>query len=357
MGRFLNLHYREAEPSASLRPIAGVFVDTWSTVDRPPVSELRSTRDGRLIAELERADASRLFAAGWVAPVREQVKAADGKTVLYADYYAPQGRTTGSKYPVIDSAYNGASSLRTPRNFTQAYVVGRESVSALTRLGFAVVVVDGRGTSVRSRAFRDAGYPEFTQVGIEDHVAAIRQLAERHSEMDAERVGVYGGSWGGSFAAQAILSRPEFYKVAVSTAGGYDYAALETGYEMYLGLPIYADGTSYRGHIGEVPVNWDKVEIVNMADRLQGYLLLTYADMDEEARPSQTQLLIAALEKANKPYDLIYVPNGDHCHFFTSYVMKRTWDYFIEHLRGAKPVWEFNIGLPQWYSCAHPVDP
>jgi dipeptidyl aminopeptidase/acylaminoacyl peptidase len=355
VGSFLDLHYREPKPSALLRPSAGVFIDTWSTVDRPPVSELRSTRDGRLIAQLERADASRLLAAGWVAPVRERVKAADGTTDLYATYFAPQGRTAGSKYPVIDSAYNGASSLRTPRNFTQAYALGRQSVSALTRLGFAVVVVDGRGTAGRSKAFRDAGYPEFTQVGIDDHVAAIRQLAERHPEMDTERVGVYGVSWGGTFAAQAILSRPEFYKVAVSIAGAYDYAALETGYEAYIGLPIYADGTSYRGHPSEVPANWEKVQIINMADRLQGHLLITYGDMDEQARPSQAQLLIAALARANKPYDLIYVPNGDHCHFNTSYVMKRTWDYFIEHLRGAKPVWDFNIGLPQWHSCAHPL--
>jgi dipeptidyl aminopeptidase/acylaminoacyl peptidase len=357
VGSFLNLHYREAKPSALIQPAANVFVDTWSTVDRAPVSELRSTRNGRVIAELERADASRLFAAGWVAPVRERVKAADGKTDLYADYFAPQGRTGGSKYPVIDSAYNGASSLRTPRNFTQAYVVGRESVSALTRLGFAVVVVDGRGTAVRSKAFRDAGYPEFTQVGIDDHVAAIRQLAERHPEMDIERVGVYGGSWGGTFAAQAILSQPTFYKVAVSVAGAYDYSALESGYESYIGLPIYADGTSYRGHTGEVPANWDKVEITRMADRLQGHLLITYADMDEQARPNQALLLIDALERANKPYDLIYVPNGDHCHFFTSYVTKRTWDYFVEHLRGATPVRDFNIALPQWYPCSHPWHP
>ena len=355
VGSFLSLKYREPNPSALIRPNAGVFVDQWSTVDQPPVSELRSTHDGRLIAELERADGSRLIAAGWVAPVRERVKAADGTTDLYAAYFAPQGRTAGSKYPVIDSAYNGASSLRTPRNFTEAYEVGRESVTALTRLGFAVVVVDGRGTAVRSRAFRDAGYPEFTQVGIDDHVAAIRQLAERHPEMDVERVGVYGGSWGGTFAAQALLSQPEFYKVAVSTAGAYDYTALETGYEMYLDLPVYADGSRYRGHPGEVPANWDKVQIVNMADRLQGHLLLTYADLDEEARPSQTQLFIDALTRANKPYDLIYVPNGDHCHFFTSYVTKRTWDYFIEHLRGAKPVRDFSIGLPQWYSCAFPL--
>jgi dipeptidyl aminopeptidase/acylaminoacyl peptidase len=203
--------FREASPSPFIQLNGGVFVDTWSTVDKPPVSELRSTRDGHVIAELERADASRLFAAGWVPPLRERVKAADGKTDLSAAYFAPHGYLADSKYPIIDRAYQGASAAETPRNFTMAYLLGgRCGGSALTRLGFAMVFVDGRGTAMRSSAFRDAGYPEFTQVGVADHAAAIRQLAERHAEIDITRVGVSGQSWGGTYASQAILSRPEF---------------------------------------------------------------------------------------------------------------------------------------------------
>lgn len=340
--------FREARPSESILPSAGVFVDTWSTVDRPPVSELRSTRDGHLIAELERADASRLFAAGWVPPKREPVKAADGKTDLYATYFAPRSRDADSKYPVIDCAYNGASSATNPRNFTLAHSNGRCGGSSLTRLGFALVIVDGRGTAMRSSAFRDAGYPEFTQVGIDDHVAAIRQLAQRHTEMDISKVGVIGQSWGGTFAAQAILSHPDFYEVAVASAGVYDYSALYAGYEAYLGLPIYADGTPYRGRPDETPANWDRVEVTRMAARLQGHLLLTYSDLDEQVFPNQHMLLIDALTRANKTYDLIYVPNGSHFHWYTSYVQKRIWDYFIQYLRGAAPVRDFDIGLEPW---------
>jgi dipeptidyl-peptidase 4 len=344
-------HYRflPASPSAYIQLNSGVFVDTWSTVDRPPVSELRSTGDGHLIAELERADASRLYAAGWVPPVRERVTAADGKTDLYAVYFGPHDREAGSKYPIVDCAYNGASSAETPRNFPMAYLLGgRCGGSALTRLGFAMVFVDGRGTAMRSSAFRDAGYPGFTQVGIEDHVAALQQLALRHAELDMSKVGVSGQSWGGTFSAQAILSRPDFYKVAISSAGAYDYSALYAGYEPYIGLPIYANGSQYRGHPDEVPENWEIVDVTRLADRLQGHLLITYGDSDEESLPNQAQLLIAALTRANKSYDLIYYPNGNHHNLYTSYVMKRTWDYFIQYLRGAEPVRDFSIGLDPW---------
>lgn len=338
----------QATSSPRINLAAGVFVDTWSTIDRPPVSELRSTRDGRVIAQLEHADASRLFAAGWVPPVRERVKAADGTTDLYIDYFAPYGRTEGEKYPVVDNAYNGAGSLRTPRNFTEAHTTSSSTgASALTRLGFGVVYVDGRATAGRSRAFRDAGYPAFTQVGIDDHVAAIRQLAQRHAEIDLERVGVYGQSWGGTFAAQAILSYPEFFKVAIATAGEYDYTGIEKGYEQYLGEPVYADGTQYRGSPDEVPTNWGAdVNAVLLADRLQGHLLIVHGDLDDQARPNQPALLIDALIKANKPFDYLYIPNGEHNAYFTSYGFKRGWDYFIQHLRGATPVRDFNIGLP-----------
>lgn len=329
-----------------IQPAAGVFVDTWSTVDQPPVSVLRSARDGHVIAELERADASRLFATGWKPPVRERVKAADGKTDLYAVYYAPQGkRADENKHPVIDAAYGGPQVSITPRNFPAAYgTFWGGTQSALTQLGFSVVTVDGRGTPVRSRAFRDAGYTEFTQLGIDDHVAAIRELAGRHPQMDLTRVGIYGGSWGGTFSAQAILSRPGFYKVAVSTAGVYDYAAMYTGqFDNMVGPPLYADGTHHRGNPTESPVNWSKLDITRLADRLQGHLMLVYGDMDENVPSHQAFRLIDALIRANKSYDLLYVPNRTHAVIGQPYVIKRTWDYFLEHLQGAQPLLDFTI--------------
>jgi dienelactone hydrolase len=338
--------FGDAPPAPLIRPAANVFVDTWSTVDQPPVSVLRSTRDGHVVAKLEHADASRLFATGWKPPVRERVMAADGKTALYADYFAPQGPSLGARNPVIDAAYGGPQVNVTPRNFVEAYRGGERGKSALARLGFAVVTVDGRGTPMRSRAFRDAGYPEFTQVGIDDHIAAIRDLARNHPEMDLDRVGIYGWSWGGTFSAQAILSRPEFYQVAVSGAGLYDYAATFTGDELFIGPPVYADCTRYRGAPDETPRNWDKLDVTRLADRLTGRLLIIYGDMDESALPNQALRMVDALTRANKPYDLIYLPNRTHRGGSNDgYTIKRTWDYFVQHLRGTTPPWDFKLDM------------
>lgn len=334
----LKLLFRADDPAPRIRADAGVFLDTYSTVGAPPVTALRSTADGHQIAEVERADATALFAAGWRAPARERVKAADGKTDLYAVYYAPLGGLGGRKHPVIDAVYGGPQLSVTPRNFVEAYSAGNPlGESSLARLGFALVTIDGRGTPNRSSAFRDAGYPEFTQVGIDDHVAAIRQLAARHPEMDLQRVGVYGWSWGGTFAAQAILSRPEFYHVAVSGAGVYDYAALYSGFESFLGIPAYADGSRYRARPDESPANWKKLDITAMAGNLTGRLMIIYGDLDENVPSSQAMRLVAALVKANKPYDLVYLPNRTHAGGGDPYTIRRTWDYFITHLLKAEP--------------------
>ncbi|MEO8452891.1 MAG: prolyl oligopeptidase family serine peptidase, partial [Gemmatimonadota bacterium] len=342
----LRLLLRGPDQGVRIRPEAGVFLDTYSTVDTPPVTVLRSTADGHQIAEVERADASALYAAGWRPPVREKVKAADGTTDLYANYYAPRRDIGQAKHPVIDAEYGGPQVIVTPRNFVEAYSAGNPlGESSLARFGFAMVTVDGRGTPNRSSAFRDAGYPEFTQVGIDDHIAAIRQLAERHPEMDLERVGVYGWSWGGTFAAQAILSRPAFYKVAVSGAGVYDYAALYPGFENFTGVPAYPDGSPRRGKPDEAPVNWKKLDINAMAGNLAGRLLIIYGDLDENVPSSQAFRLADALIKANKPYDLLYLPGRTHAGAGDPYTIRRTWDYFIEHLLGTPPVFDAVVTL------------
>ena len=338
-------------PDSPIRPELGVFLDTYSTVDRAPVTVLRSTEDGELLAEVEDADTSALFKAGYTPPERRGFTAADGETEVYSVYYAPQRKVEGGRHPVIDAVYGGPQVSVAPRNFVQAVAaLNPAAEAALARLGFAVVVTDARGTSGRSSAFRDAGYPEFTRVGIEDHVAVIRQWAERKPEMDLERVGIHGWSWGGTFAAQAILSRPEFYDVAVSGAGVYDYAGMYSGFEDVTGAPVYADGGRIRTRPDEAPENWEAFDITRMAGNLEGRLLLVYGDMDLTVPPAQVFRLVNALIKANKPYDLLALPNGDHGAGWDVYPLLRTWDYFVEHLLGAEPprdvTFELELAFP-----------
>lgn len=327
------------EPSQAFSPDGRYFIDSYSMVDTPPVTVLRASDDGRVVMKLEDADVSAVEAAGWRAPQRVRVRSADGKTDLYAVVYLPPGFDRAEKHPVIDAFYGGPQMLNAPRSYAEAVsTMNPVSRASLAELGFVVVTIDARGTRGRSKTFADVGYGNFADPQIDDHVAAIRELAGRIGGFDLDRVGVYGHSFGGYTSARAILSHPEFYKVAVSSAGPHNYQGFYDGLEAFTGIPAYADGARTRPAPTAVPVNYAALDNATLAANLRGHLLLVYGDMDENALPAVTLQLVDALIKADKRFDLLYLPNRTHAFFRTDrYYVHRMWDYFVEHLLGASP--------------------
>ncbi|MGH8772986.1 MAG: prolyl oligopeptidase family serine peptidase, partial [Burkholderiales bacterium] len=107
---------------------------------------------------------------------------------------------------------------------------------ALAQLGFVVVVLDGRGTPERSKAFQDTNSANWLGSLIPDHAGAIRQLGAKNSYMDMNRVGIFGYSWGATSAFRALTDAPDLSKAAVASSPGLDaYGSIL--YEAYLGLP------------------------------------------------------------------------------------------------------------------------
>jgi len=179
--------------ASKVAPDGAHFVDSFSTISSPPRAQLRSAWEPAKIADLEVADPSALFDLGWRPPMRLRVKAADGKTDLYAALYRADAKFESSgALPIIDLNYINSIASVVPVSFMDAVNLPWET--GITRLGFHVVMVDGRGTPGRSRDFREAGYPAFADIQIEDHVAAIRDLANRFPELDDGRVGIWGSS-------------------------------------------------------------------------------------------------------------------------------------------------------------------
>src|SRR5690606_36688089 len=123
------------------------FVDVYSTIDTAPVALVRDS-DGRQVAELARADLSRLKAAGWVAPESFTVKARDGKTDLYGQMFKPSNFDAKKKYPIITYIYPGpqVGSVR-----SRSFMAAHGDHQALAELGFIVIAVDGMGTPLRSK--------------------------------------------------------------------------------------------------------------------------------------------------------------------------------------------------------------
>jgi dipeptidyl aminopeptidase/acylaminoacyl peptidase len=308
------------------------FVDVASTATMPQKTVVRDG-DGNEVMEVARQDITKLQATGWKPLTPITVKARDGKTDLYGFLWKPAELDAAKKYPVIDHVYPGPQEGSCgSREFAAAHA----DMEALTELGFVAVCIDGLGTPERSKSFHDALYGDMADNTIPDQVAGIKELAARYPWIDAERVGIYGHSGGGAATAAAMFHFPDLFKVGVSESGNHDNRVYEDDWaEKWLGLlKKNADGTT----------NYDSQANENFAKNLKGKLLLIHGTMDDNVPPNNTLLVVDALIKANKDFDLLMIPNAKHAYGeATPYVVRRRWDYFVQWLAGGVAPVEYKM--------------
>lgn len=324
-GSGLRLLTKEAaDHEVSFSPDGRFFTDTYSTINSAPVTVLRHARDGKLVRQIEKADLGLLVAAGWRFPESFQAIGRDGKTAIYGAIYRPSNFDPNRLYPVIDAIYNGPQAVRTPKSF-QLY----SGDQALAELGFFVVTVDGMGTAMRSKAFHNISYRNLGDSGLPDHILALQQLAGKYPWLDLTRVGIYGHSAGGYDSAHALLTHPEFYKVAVSSSGCHDNRSDKVWWnELWMDYPL---GDHYKQQANPT-----------LAANLRGKLLLVHGDLDDNVHPAATLQLADALIKANKDFDLLIIPNRDHG-LGNGYFVRKRWDYFVKNLLGVEPPHEYPL--------------
>jgi dipeptidyl aminopeptidase/acylaminoacyl peptidase len=325
-----------ANHTISVAPDGKTFVDSYSTPTTPPISVLRDLAS-RVILTLERADASRLLAVGWKPPTPIIVKARDGRTDLYGLMFTPTRLDSSRKYPIINHIYPGPQTGSVGgRSFSPA----RGDDQALAELGFIVVEIDGMGTPWRSKQFQDAYYADMGDNTLPDQVAGMKDLAQRYRWIDIDKAGIWGHSGGGFATAGAMFRYPDFFKVGISESGNHDNRNYEDDW-----------GERYQGLLAKGPNGRDNYEDeANQvyAKNLKGKLLLAHGEMDDNVPPYNTTLVVDALTKANKDFDLIMFPNARHGYAAQSaYMMRRRWDYFARYLLGAEPPKEYEIGRPR----------
>ena len=301
----------------------------------PPVAVLRDA-DGKLINTLEKGDISRLVAAGWKPPVPIVVKARDGVTDLYGLMFKPTNLDEKKKYPIVNHIYPGPQGGSVgSRSFSAA----RGDTQALSELGFIVIEIDGMGNPMRSKKFHDAYYGNMGDNTLPDQVAAMKQLAEKYPWIDIERAGIYGHSGGGYATADAMFRYPDFFKVGISESGNHDNREYEDDWgERYQGLLVRDSGGK---------TNYDDQANQNVAKNLKGHLLLAHGTLDDNVPPYNTLLVVDALIKANKDFDLLMLPNQRHGYGNAgNYMTRRRWDYFVRYLLGAEPPMNYELRPP-----------
>lgn len=312
----------EGHHRATFSPDRKYLVDSWSTVAEAPQTVLRRASDGSVVKQLAKADISRLEEAGWKAPEVFVAPGRDGKTNMWGLISRPTNFDPSKKYPIVEYIYQGPGDQYVPKSF-QAY---NYYMTPLAELGFIVVMVDGMGTSFRSREFENICSRNLKDAGIPDHIAWIKAAAEKYPYMDIDRVGIYGCSAGGQESLTATLFFPEFYKCCYSACGCHDNRMDKIWWnELWLGYPIgeqYKEGSN-----------------VENAHLLQRPLMLVVGELDDNVDPASTMQVADALIKANKDFELVVIPGAHHT-VGEAFGEHKRYDFFVRHLLGVNP--------PQW---------
>src|SRR5579871_61097 len=328
---FVSLTPEEGNHEINLSPSGNYFIDIYSKPDVPATTMIRNL-NGKVIVNLEKTDISRLVATGWKAPIPITVKAHDGKTDLYGLMFVPMHLDANKKYPIIDYIYPGPQGGSVG---SWSFSTARRDNQSLAELGFIVIALEGTSNPLRSKSFHDMSYGNMAENTIPDQIAGIRQLSQRYNYIDTNLVGIWGHSGGGFATATAMFRYPDFFKVGISESGNHDNRVYEDDWgERYEGLD--------DGH------NYDQAANQNQAKNLKGKLLLAHGTMDNNVPPTNTLLVVDALIKANKDFDLLMLPNQPHGYGAESnYMTRRRWDYFVKNLLGAEPPKEYELGPKQ----------
>lgn len=295
------------------------LIDTYSTVTTPPVTVLRSGKDGKILRTLETADITALEAVGWKAPEVFVAKGRDGKTDMWGLIQRPSNFDPNKKYPIIEYIYSGPGDQYVPKTFTPWLYY----LQNMAELGFIVVQVDAMTTSFRTREFEEVCYKNLKDGGLPDRIAWIKAAAEKYPYMDIDRVGIYGCSAGGQNALAAVLWHGDFYKAAYAACGCHDNRMDKIWWnEQWMSYPI---DSSY-------------VECSNVenAYRLERPLMLVVGELDDNVDPASTMQVVNALEKAGKDFELVVIPGAHHT-MGESYGDHKRYDFFVRHLLGVDP--------------------
>jgi dipeptidyl-peptidase-4 len=219
-----------------------------------------------------------------------------GERSLPAGLLFPRGHTPGTKLPVLLDPYGGPHGQR---------------VLAARRMwlepqwwadqGFAVLVVDGRGTPGRDPRWEREVWHDFAGPILTDQVDALHAAAELEPDLDLSRVAIRGWSFGGYLAAMAVLRRPEVFHAAVAGAPVTDQSLYDTHYtERYLGKPQ------------DEPEVYRRNSLLDDAPSLTRPLLLIHGLADDNVLAAHTLLMSQRLTESGRLHTVLPLTGVTH---------------------------------------------
>jgi dipeptidyl-peptidase 4 len=294
--------------TVQLAPDMKHFVDVAETHDQPAVTRLVDMK-GTVEGEIARIDVAKFEQLGLKKLEMYSYTTSDGQATLHGLISYPSTFDPSKKYPVLVSVYGGPA---VGNSTNERFGVP----SALTELGFIVLQVEARTNPGMGRKYLDAVYLKLGQVEIDDMADGVKALFTR-PYIDANRVGIFGTSYGGYTSVMELLRHPDVFAAASASSPPTDWRNYDTIYtERYMWIPQ------------ENPDGYNKGSAMTYANNLRGRLMLYFGTADNNVHPSNMMQLVSALQRAGKSFDLQLGPDQGH----SGLNPQRMLEFFIENL-------------------------
>ncbi|ARN78181.1 S9 family peptidase [Nonlabens spongiae] len=283
--------------SASFSNDFSYYINTYSSATTPPVYTLNDAKDGKRLREIQNNNALLSKMESYKLSEKEFSTIAVNGNDLNMWMMKPLDFDASKEYPVLMFQYSGPGSQQVSNSW---YGANDYWHSMLANDGYIVVCVDGRGTGYKGADFKKVTQKELGKYEVEDQIAAAQKLGAM-DYIDADRIGIWGWSYGGFMSSNCILKGADTFSTAIAVAPVTNWRYYDTIYtERYMTTPQ------------ENASGYDENSPINHVEKLKGKYLLIHGSADDNVHVQNTMQMIEALVQANKQFDWAIYPDKNH---------------------------------------------
>ena len=273
------------------------YINTFSNATTPPIYTLNNAKDGKTVREIKNNNDLKLKLNDYQVAQKEFSTININGNDLNMWTMKPNDFDPNKEYPLFMTQYSGPGSQSVANSW---YGANDFWYSMLANQGYVVVCVDGRGTGYKGADFKKVTQKELGKYEVEDQIDAARKLGEMNY-IDANRVGIWGWSYGGFMSSNCLLQGNDTFSMAIAVAPVTSWRFYDSIYtERYMTTPQ------------ENASGYDENSPINHVDKLKGKYLLVHGSADDNVHVQNTMRMVEALVQANKQFDWAIYPDKNH---------------------------------------------
>lgn len=291
------LTQKDGTNSASFSADFTYFINTFSSATTPQEYTLYDTKSGKIVKQIKDNNVLAKQLEGYAMSKKEFSTISINGNDLNMWTIKPKDFDANKVYPLFMYQYSGPGSQQVANRWN---IANDYWYQMLAQQGYIVVCIDGRGTGFKGADFKKVTQNELGKYEVEDQIEAAKQLGKL-DYIDAERIGIWGWSYGGFMSSNALFKGNDVFKMAIAVAPVTSWRFYDSIYtERYMTTPQ------------ENPSGYDENSPINHVDKLNGDFLLIHGTGDDNVHVQNTMRMVEALIQADKQFEWMIYPDKNH---------------------------------------------